>query len=73
MKYETIKRKLKESDQVMLELNEYEKDYETALALFEALSNTAKYMKLYLNKKRADGVQLAIAEMELNEYMATTN
>jgi len=72
MTYKHIMKKIKEADVVMLELNDHDKDYDTALELFDALSNTAKYMKLYLKKKLADGVQLTIAEMELNEYMATT-
>ena len=69
MKYAHIKRKIKEADDVMLELNEHAKQYETALKLFEALGQTAKYMKLYLEKKQSDGVELKHAEEELNEYM----
>jgi len=71
MKYETIKKKIKEADEIMLALNDHEKDYDTALMLFGALSITARYMKLYLKKKQEDGVELKHAEEELNEYMAT--
>ena len=69
MTYETIMSKIKQADDVMLELNEHEKDYETARLLFKALGKTARYMTLYLNKKEQDGIELAIAELELNEYM----
>jgi len=71
MTYEAIMKKIKEADEVMFELNEHEKDYNTARALFKALGKTSRYMTLYLNKKELDGVELAVAELELNEYMVT--
>jgi len=69
MNYDQIKKQIKESDDVMLVLNNHEKDYDTALMLFKALENTAKYMTMYLKRKEQDGVELKHAEEELNEYM----
>ena len=71
MNYDTILKKIKQADEIMLSLNDHEKDYKTALELFSSLAQTAKYMKLYLTKKQSDGVELKHAEQELNIYMVT--